>query len=54
MVKLVALYTQPPDPATFDRHYRETHLPLVRKWQRCGPPKAAPPARMFNVLLPVS
>lgn len=32
MVKLVALYTQPPDPAAFDRHYRETHLPLVRKW----------------------
>jgi uncharacterized protein (TIGR02118 family) len=32
VVKLVALYKPPPDPAVFDRHYRETHLPLVRKW----------------------
>ncbi len=32
MVKLVALYTVPPDPAAFDRHYVETHLPLIRRW----------------------
>ncbi len=32
MVKLVALYTTPPDPETFDRHYRETHLPLIERW----------------------
>jgi len=31
MVKLVALYRRPPDPDAFDRHYTETHLPLVRK-----------------------
>ena len=32
MVKLVALYTAPPDPDAFDRHYRETHLPLIERW----------------------
>lgn len=32
MVKLVALYKKPSDPSSFDRHYRDTHLPLVRKW----------------------
>ena len=31
MVKLVALYRRPPDPAAFDRHYAERHLPLIRK-----------------------
>jgi uncharacterized protein (TIGR02118 family) len=28
-VKLVVLYTQPADPAGFDRHYFDTHMPLV-------------------------
>ncbi len=28
-VKLVVLYTQPADPAGFDAHYLDTHLPLV-------------------------
>lgn len=32
MVKLIALYKKPPDPPSFDRHYQETHLPLVRRW----------------------
>lgn len=32
MVKLVALYKRPSDPEAFDRHYRDAHLPLVRKW----------------------
>src|SRR5437016_14471400 len=32
MVKLIALYKKPPDPSSFDRHYRDTHMPLVRKW----------------------
>ena len=27
--KLVVLYTQPADPAGFDRHYLDTHMPLV-------------------------
>jgi uncharacterized protein (TIGR02118 family) len=30
-VKLMVLYTQPDDPSAFDRHYFETHLPLVRQ-----------------------
>jgi uncharacterized protein (TIGR02118 family) len=28
-LKLVVLYTQPDDPDAFDRHYLETHAPLV-------------------------
>ena len=28
-VKLVVLYTQPDDPAEFDRYYVGTHMPLV-------------------------
>lgn len=31
MVKLVALYRRPEDPQSFDRHYFESHMPLVRK-----------------------
>ena len=31
MVKLVVTYGQPQDPAAFDRHYAETHVPLVHK-----------------------
>jgi uncharacterized protein (TIGR02118 family) len=31
MVKLVALYRKPADPAAFDKAYFETHVPLVRK-----------------------
>jgi len=31
MVKLVALFTRPDDPAGFDRLYTETHLPLARR-----------------------
>lgn len=30
MIKLVALYRTPPDPAAFDAHYDAVHLPLVR------------------------
>jgi uncharacterized protein (TIGR02118 family) len=29
-VKLVVLYTHPDDPGAFDRHYFDTHMPLVR------------------------
>jgi uncharacterized protein (TIGR02118 family) len=28
-VKLVVLYTHPDDPDAFDRHYFDTHMPLV-------------------------
>lgn len=31
MVKLVVSYGTPEDPASFDRHYTETHRPLVDK-----------------------
>ena len=31
MVKLVAVYSKPEDPAAFDKHYFETHLPLAKK-----------------------
>src|SRR5271166_2085623 len=30
-VKLVALYTQPDDPDVFERHYAETHVPMVHQ-----------------------
>lgn len=30
MIKLVALYRTPPDPAEFDTHYDNLHIPLVR------------------------
>jgi uncharacterized protein (TIGR02118 family) len=29
-VKLVVLYTQPDDPAAFDQHYFDVHMPLVQ------------------------
>jgi uncharacterized protein (TIGR02118 family) len=31
MVKLVVLYGAPEDPAAFDAHYADTHVPLVQK-----------------------
>ena len=31
MAKLLILYNQPADPAAFDRHYRDTHIPLGKK-----------------------
>jgi len=30
VVRLIALYNQPEDPAAFDAHYRTTHAPIVR------------------------
>jgi uncharacterized protein (TIGR02118 family) len=32
MIKLIALYRKPSDPAQFDKHYFEVHVPLVRKF----------------------
>jgi len=31
MVKLIALYRKPSDTETFDRHYHEVHIPLIKK-----------------------
>ena len=29
--RFLALYETPADPETFDRHYRQTHIPLLRR-----------------------
>jgi uncharacterized protein (TIGR02118 family) len=31
MAEVVVLYKTPSDPAAFDKHYAETHIPLARK-----------------------
>ena len=31
MIQLTALFGQPQDPAAFDRHWREVHVPLAQK-----------------------
>ena len=31
MARLVVMYPKPADPARFDRHFREKHMPLVEK-----------------------
>lgn len=30
MTRLLVLYGQPKDPAAFDRHYHDVHIPLAR------------------------
>lgn len=51
MVKLIALYSRPDDPAAFDRHYREVHMPLAAAmpglrrtevWRVAGAPGGEP------------
>jgi uncharacterized protein (TIGR02118 family) len=32
--RFLAVYETPADPAEFDRHYREVHIPLVRRLPR--------------------
>ena len=32
MVRLIALYSQPDDPAAFDSHYRDVHTPIVNRY----------------------
>jgi uncharacterized protein (TIGR02118 family) len=32
VVRLVALYSQPEDPAAFDAHYRDVHGPIVNRY----------------------
>ena len=32
MVRLIALYSQPEDPAAFDAHYRDVHSQIVRSY----------------------
>jgi len=32
VVRLVALYSQPEDPAAFDAHYRDVHAPIVGRY----------------------
>jgi uncharacterized protein (TIGR02118 family) len=33
-VRFIALFNQPDDPEAFDRHYREVHLPILRRYPR--------------------
>ena len=30
--RLIALFNRPEDPAEFDRHYRDVHAPIVRRY----------------------
>ena len=32
MIKLIALYKKPPEPAEFDKHYDTVHTPLIKKY----------------------
>ena len=32
MVRLIALFSTPDDPAAFDAHYRDVHAPIVRRY----------------------
>ena len=32
MPRFVALFSTPDDAAAFDAHYRDVHLPIVRRW----------------------
>jgi uncharacterized protein (TIGR02118 family) len=32
VVRLIALYSQPEDPAAFDAHYRDIHAPIVQRY----------------------
>ena len=32
MVRLIALYSSPEDPAAFDAHYRDVHAPIVGRY----------------------
>ena len=34
MVRLIALYSQPEDPAAFDAHYRDVHSPIVERYPK--------------------
>ena len=31
MVRFLVLYRRPPDPAAFDRHYFDVHVPLAKR-----------------------
>lgn len=31
MYRVIVVYNQPEDPAAFDRHYQNSHVPLVRQ-----------------------
>ncbi len=32
--RFIALFSQPEDPEAFDRHYREVHAPIVRRYPK--------------------
>jgi len=34
VVRLIALYSAPDDPVTFDAHYRDVHTPILRHYPK--------------------
>ena len=54
MAKLLVLYNQPADPAAFDRHYAETHIPIARKIRgvRSYTINTAPPTVVMGTVSP--
>jgi len=34
VVRLIALFSTPEDPAAFDAHYRDVHAPIVRRYPK--------------------
>jgi uncharacterized protein (TIGR02118 family) len=32
VIRLIALYSPPDDPAAFDAHYRDVHAPIIRRY----------------------
>ena len=34
MIRLIALYSQPEDPAAFDAYYRDVHAPIVNHYPK--------------------
>jgi len=43
--QLTALYSQPEDPAAFDKHYREVHIPMTWKF---------PKLKRMTIALPIA
>ena len=58
MTKLTVLYGHPSDPAAFDRHYQEIHLPLAQRMRgltgwtigKCESAAAGEPAPYYMIV----
>lgn len=61
MYQVTVLYNHPEDPAAFDKHYREVHIPLAKKipglqgyyvnWCEAAPDGAKPPYHLIAMLI---